>query len=478
MAARSRRSDSEPHADLSSSTPRKRSKKSEEYEFLKEEENTLDKILYTSEKLLTSDESENSSAEGSFALLSSQGTSSLKSDLSKDKGRKETIDKSIGSSPNRRKSLDEGKLSSATRKSVLSDEVRDTEPNIVAGTSKAKQVFLVECRDSDISVSSKSSDMGRPIGEQERLPLTGENALYEDLLLIGNGAYGTVYKGTNITNGNIVALKKVRVPITEDGLPTSTLREIATLKQLERFEHPHIVRLLDVCQGNYLELCSSNQRSSNRGLTLWLVFEHVERDLASYLSSCALTGISSHTVKRMSQEIVKGVDFLHSHRITHRDLKPQNLLVTSEGTIKIADFGLAKTYDFEMRLTSVVVTLWYRAPEVLLGCPYATPVDIWSVGCILAELNRSSPLFPGTSEGDQLDRIFRVIGTPRRHEWPEDVSLSWAAFPQRTATPLRSVIPNLNNHCADLIKSMLSFKPQNRLTAAQSLKHPYFCNES
>lgn len=117
------------------------------------------------------------------------------------------------------------------------------------------------------------------------------------------------------------------------------------------------VRLLDVCQGSYLELHSSNQRSSNRGLTLWLVFEHVERDLASYLSSCALTGISSHAVKRMSQEIVKGVDFLHSHRITHRDLKPQNLLVTSEGTIKIADFGLAKTYDFEMRLTSVVSLL-------------------------------------------------------------------------------------------------------------------------
>ena len=116
------------------------------------------------------------------------------------------------------------------------------------------------------------------------------------------------------------------------------------------------VRLLDVCQGNYLRLPSSDERSErvDSGLTLWLVFEHVERDLASYLSSYTSTGIPPHTVRRMSREIILGVDFLHSHRITHRDLKPQNLLVTSEGRIKIADFGLAKTYDFEMRLTSVV----------------------------------------------------------------------------------------------------------------------------
>lgn len=242
MAGRSRRSGSELHADLSSSTPRKRSRKSEEDEVLKEEENTLEKSLQTSEKLLTSDESENSSAEGSVALLPTQGASSPKSDQSKVEVRKETIDKLIGSSRECRKSSDEGKLACDTRKPVLSDEVRGTKPTVVAGTSKAKQEFILECRDSGIGLSSQSSEMGRPIGEQERLPLAGENALYEDLLLIGNGAYGTVYKATDVTNGNIVALKKVRVPITEDGLPTSTLREIATLKQLQRFGHPHIVR--------------------------------------------------------------------------------------------------------------------------------------------------------------------------------------------------------------------------------------------
>ena len=114
-------------------------------------------------------------------------------------------------------------------------------------------------------------------------------------------------------------------------------------------------------------------------------------------------------LQEMMHQILCAVDFLHTHRVIHRDLKPQNLLVTSTGSIKVADFGLAKTYDFEMRLTSVVVTLWYRSPEILLGLPYATPVDIWSCGCIMAELFTLCPLFNGTSEGDQLDRIFRWV---------------------------------------------------------------------
>ncbi|CAD1474514.1 unnamed protein product [Heterotrigona itama] len=324
--------------------------------------------------------------------------------------------------------------------------------------------------------SSKRSESDNSVKIQT---LIGEDASYQELSLIGNGAYGTVYKAKDLNTGQVVALKKVRVPLTEDGLPTSTLREIATLKQLERFEHPHIVRLLDVCQGNYLHLPSIDGTSDrlDRGLTLWLVFEHVERDLASYMSSCSRSGIAAHLLKQMSKEILRGVEFLHSHRIIHRDLKPQNLLVSREGRIKIADFGLAKTYDFEMRLTSVVVTQWYRAPEVLLGCPYATPVDIWSVGCILAELSRLEPLFPGTSEGDQLDRIFQIIGTPSQGEWPQNVSLNWTAFPNRQPRPLVAIIPDLNEHGLDLIKGMLMFDPHRRLTAAQALKHRYFTED-
>ncbi|XP_012142787.1 cyclin-dependent kinase 4 isoform X2 [Megachile rotundata] len=374
-------------------------------------------------------------------------------------------------------------LSSPTppKKSKFSSE------SSVEGTSEKEHELSTEELERSVvaSLSGKTLELipggasGSSPFEIKQTSLEGEDALYQELSLIGNGAYGTVYKAKDLNTGQVVALKKVRVPLTEDGLPTSTLREIATLKQLERFEHPHIVRLLDVCQGNYLHLPSADGRSErlDRGLTLWLVFEHVERDLASYMASCTRPGIPPHLVKQMSKEILRGVEFLHSHRIIHRDLKPQNLLVSREGRIKIADFGLAKTYDFEMRLTSVVVTQWYRAPEVLLGCSYATPVDIWSVGCILAELSRLKPLFPGTSEGDQLDRIFQVIGTPSQEEWPENVSLSWTAFPYRQPKPLAAIIPDLNEHGLDLIKSLLMFDPHSRLTATQALRHQYFAED-
>ena len=235
MAERSRRSDSELYPELSVSSPRKRSRKSEENQNLEEDEEVPVISLLTTEKLPTSDESENSSAEGTFALSTKE--SSPKPVQSKVQVEKETVDKSISSS--------QGCTKSSNLKiliPVVSDEAGDNKPLTVAGTSKAKKEFTLECRDSGIDSSSQSSEMGRPTGEQERRPLTGENAVYEDLNLIGNGAYGTVYKARDSNTGLIVALKRVRVPATSDGLPTSTLREIATLKQLEQFEHPHIVR--------------------------------------------------------------------------------------------------------------------------------------------------------------------------------------------------------------------------------------------
>ncbi|XP_015609371.1 cyclin-dependent kinase 4 [Cephus cinctus] len=445
MAERRRFPSSELDPDLSSPTPPKRPKQAGDAESDDETEQEAEKSLETSEKL--------SSPEALPGTSSSGAGTSRPKELGGIKD-VETTEESEEPVP------DVGQVAGPSKQVEPMTSEKDEEP----GTSSRIEVRRI---------------MGRESTGEVQTSLMGEHALYQELSLIGNGAYGTVYKAKDLTSGQVVALKKVRVPLTEDGLPTSTLREIAALKQLERFEHPHIVRLLDVCQGNYLQLPSEDERSErvDRGLILWLVFEHVERDLASYMSSCS-NGIPPEDVKRMSREIILGVDFLHSHRILHRDLKPQNLLVTHEGRIKIADFGLAKTYDFEMRLTSVVVTLWYRAPEVLLGCPYATPVDIWSVGCILAELSRLSPLFPGTSEGDQLDRIFQVIGTPSQDEWPENVSLSWTAFPHRQARPLRSIIPNLNDHGLDLIKNTLIFDPHSRITAAQALRHQYFVDES
>ncbi|XP_073986242.1 cyclin-dependent kinase 4 isoform X1 [Rhodnius prolixus] len=290
---------------------------------------------------------------------------------------------------------------------------------------------------------------------------------YVNLSVIGNGAYGTVYKARHISNPNlIVAIKKIRLPLTEEGIPTSTLREIATLRQLETYEHPNIIRLLDVCHGKTM--------TKERQIVLYLVFEHCDQDLATYMAKCPLPGLHEQTIKNLMYQILCGIDFLHSHRILHRDLKPQNLLITHNGIVKLADFGLAKTYDFQMRLTSVVVTLWYRSPEVLLGCPYATPVDIWSVGCIMAEMIKRRPLFAGSSEGDQLDKIFRIIGTPNESEWPKDVSIGLNSFRHRPAINLRDVIPDLCERSKHLLQHMLLFDACKRITAAEALRHDYF----
>ncbi|XP_026483724.1 cyclin-dependent kinase 6 [Vanessa tameamea] len=293
---------------------------------------------------------------------------------------------------------------------------------------------------------------------------------YEELNVIGTGAYGTVYKARDLHNGGqIVAMKKVKVALTEDGIPLSTLREIALLRQLEAYRHPNIVRLLDVCHGG-----QSMERDHQ--LVLFLVFEHVEQDLDSYLKR-APGPLSENRIRSMSYDILSGVDFLHSHRIVHRDLKPHNLLVTSTGRVKLADFGLAKTYDTEMKLTSVVVTLWYRPPEVLLGVSYNTAVDVWSSGCVLAQLHTRAPLLQGSCDSEQLHCIFRLIGRPPRHEWPENVSIVADSFPEYPAQDLADILPRIHPHALDLIKGMLVFDPAKRLTALDCLEHPYFTEE-
>ncbi|XP_017771328.1 PREDICTED: cyclin-dependent kinase 4 isoform X2 [Nicrophorus vespilloides] len=291
---------------------------------------------------------------------------------------------------------------------------------------------------------------------------------YEEMHIIGTGAYGMVYKARDKTSNKMVALKKVKVPLTDDGIPLNTLREIALLKQLDVHEHPNIVRLLDICHGQRLE----------KELIMFLVFEHLEYDLSMYLEKRSMRNFLEKEIRQMSKEILCGVEFLHSHRIIHRDLKPQNILVTTEGRIKLADFGLAKTYDFDMRLTKVVVTLWYRAPEVLLELSYATPVDIWSVGCIIAELYSLKPLFSGNSEVDQLNRIFRVLGKPLQSEWPkENMSIRYDSFEILDKVDLKDVVPNLSENGYNLIMSMLTFDPMKRNCAFKALQHDYFTEE-
>lgn len=287
---------------------------------------------------------------------------------------------------------------------------------------------------------------------------------YERVAEIGGGAYGTVYKARDRLSGQFVALKSVRVQTDQDGLPLSTVREVALLKRLEQFDHPNVVKLMDVCA----------TLRTDQETKVTLVFEHVDQDLKTYLEKAPPPGLPASQIQDLMRQLLCGLAFLHSNCIIHRDLKPENILVTSRGQVKLADFGLARIYSCHMALTPVVVTLWYRAPEVLLQSSYATPVDIWSTGCIFAEMFQRKPLFCGKSEVDQLGKIFEVIGLPAEEDWPADVTLSQRNFSPLSHRPITDFIPEISHQGADLLLEMLTFDPLRRISALSALDHLYF----
>jgi cyclin-dependent kinase len=211
---------------------------------------------------------------------------------------------------------------------------------------------------------------------------------------------------------------------------------------------------------------------------LTLVFEYLDQDLKKYLDVCE-GGLDPTILKAFLFQLITGVTYCHHHRVLHRDLKPQNLLINREGELKLADFGLARAFGIPVRsYTHEVVTLWYRAPDVLLGSRhYSTPVDIWSIGCIFAEMTNGSPLFCGTSERTQLDTIFRHLGTPDETTFPGISQLpDWRSdFPVYPApSSLNSLVPNLEEEGVLLLQSMLTFDPARRITAQDARKHAYF----
>ncbi|KAM0682630.1 Cyclin-dependent kinase catalytic subunit [Mitosporidium daphniae] len=284
---------------------------------------------------------------------------------------------------------------------------------------------------------------------------------YQKLEKIGEGSYGVVYKAKHRLSGALVALKKIRLESEDEGVPATAIREISILKELD---HDSVVKLHDVVHHNS---------------KLYLVFEYLDLDLKRYMDSIrASGGMKMDQIKCYLYQLISGIYACHSRRVLHRDLKPQNLLIDREGSLKIADFGLARAYGIPMRtFTHEVVTLWYRAPEILLGDKhYTTAMDIWSIGCIFGEMVLQSPLFPGDSEIDELYKIFRILGTPSEESWngvstlPEYKTL----FPQWHPQALSKVLPQLDIYGLDLLSRMLQFDPAKRISAKQALQHPFF----
>ncbi|KFQ38153.1 Cyclin-dependent kinase 3 [Mesitornis unicolor] len=287
---------------------------------------------------------------------------------------------------------------------------------------------------------------------------------FQKMEKIGEGTYGVVYKARNKCTGQLVALKKIRLHVETEGVPSTAIREISLLKELK---HPNIVRLLDVVHSQK-KLC--------------LVFEYLNQDLKKYIDSFGTGLLPPSLVKNYLFQLLQSVNFCHLHRVIHRDLKPQNLLINEAGAIKLADFGLARAFGIPLRAyTHEVVTLWYRAPEILLGCKhYSTAVDIWSIGCIFAEMVTKKALFPGDSEIDQLFRIFRILGTPTEVTWPGVTQLRdyKEDFPQWARKEMKEIVPNLDQDGRDLLVQLLLYDPSRHISAKAALDHQYFRRSS
>ncbi|KAK4751538.1 hypothetical protein SAY87_005020 [Trapa incisa] len=303
---------------------------------------------------------------------------------------------------------------------------------------------------------------------EKQAPAVSAMDAFEKLEKVGEGTYGKVYRAREKATNRIVALKKTRLHEDEEGVPPTTLREISILRMLSR--DPHVVRLLDVKQGQNKE-----------GKTvLYLVFEYMETDLKKFIRSFRSTGddIPARIVKSLMFQLCKGVAFCHGHGILHRDLKPHNLLLDRKSmTLKIADLGLARAFTLPIKkYTHEILTLWYRAPEVLLGAThYSTGVDMWSVGCIFAELVTKQALFQGDSELQQLLHIFRLLGTPNEKMWPGVSKLmNWHEYPQWRPQSLSTAVPSLDENGLDLLAQMLQYEPSKRISAKKAMEHPYF----
>lgn len=250
---------------------------------------------------------------------------------------------------------------------------------------------------------------------------------YEKIEFLGEGQFATVYKARDVETDTIVAVKKIKLGSridAQDGINRTALREIKILQELD---HKNLMGLLDVFG-----------HMSN----VSLVFDFMDTDLEVIIKDNTII-LTTANIKSYIIQTLQGLEYLHMNWILHRDLKPNNLLVNSNGVLKIGDFGLAKLYGSPNRInTHQVVTRWYRAPELLFGAKqYSVCIDMWAVGCILAELLLRVPFLPGESDLDQLTKIFQVFGNPTEENWPGLNTLSdFIEFKPFTPVPDRKSV--------------------------------------
>ncbi|KAJ2888181.1 TFIIH complex serine/threonine-protein kinase subunit kin28 [Coemansia asiatica] len=285
-------------------------------------------------------------------------------------------------------------------------------------------------------------------------------SLYKKQRKLGEGTYAVVYQGQHIKTGRTVAIKKIKVGNMRSGLDMSAIREVKALQELR---HPNVIELVDVF---------SHKTNLN------LVLEYLDTDLEIVIKEKNLVFMPAD-IKSWMMMALRGLDHCHKCWLLHRDLKPNNLLIASDGQLKLADFGLARDFgDVKRAMTSNTVTRWYRAPELLLGATnYTGAIDIWAMGCIFAELLLRAPYLPGDSDIEQLTTIFKARGTPTEEEWPGMSKLpAGFKFDKYPRPQFSDLFQGASEDALVLMNLMLTFNPTNRISAGDALRHPYFSN--
>lgn len=300
-----------------------------------------------------------------------------------------------------------------------------------------------------------------------------EGEVFDYIAQVGQGTYGKVFKVKNTLTGKLLAMKRLRVDNENEGFPVTAAREIKLLQSIHHTNIVHIEEMV-VAKGE-----------------IYMGLDYVEHDLAGILLNNELVIEPGHA-KSLAKQMFRALGFLHKKKILHRDIKGSNMLITADGVVKLADFGLARKLDLvepNQRLTNRVITMWYRPPELLLGTEfYGGEVDIWGLGCLLVEIFTKQPLFHGTDEVSQLQAIYNIMGAPSAESWPEHLELPWIYLmksmgPQNGMGNARYQFdrifagPNISSNCFDLASKLLQLNPSKRLTATEALDHPYFVEE-
>ncbi|KAI1296875.1 Cyclin-dependent kinase 11B [Halotydeus destructor] len=280
---------------------------------------------------------------------------------------------------------------------------------------------------------------------------------------VEEGTYGVVYRAMDKTTGEVVALKRLKMEKEKEGFPITSLREINTLL---KSPHENIVGVKEIVVGSNMD-------------KIFIVMEFVEHDLKALMEGMKKPFLPGE-VKTLMRQLLSAVAHLHDNWILHRDLKTSNLLLSHRGILKVGDFGLAREYGSPLKeYTPLVVTLWYRAPELLLQTgKYSTPVDVWSIGCIFGEFLTLKPLFPGISEIDEISIIYKDLGTPNDKIWPgysEVLMVKKVVLPYHPYNRLKDRLgKKLTDLGFSLMNRLLTYCPKRRITAAEALNHEYF----